>query len=197
MLINANLTIDRAPVPVPELEEEVDEDQEEDQEDNGNIHTQKRKSLIILTIQGDEDQMEEEGQWEDEDEEDDEDFDPENPDDDDGFVDIDIPEEELKELLAKEGLTLEDLKEMQADEEMDWGSTDNGLLGNLPAYLFMSPAERRKHFNKLNNKYYKDLESEKNVKDISHRRKVVFNATKNKVLGKSFVPSQCCSQLMI
>jgi len=50
-----------------------------------------------------------------------------------------------------------------------------GLLGDLPIYLFQTPKERKKYFDKLNQDYHNKLLKEKQIHKISHAKKVKFN----------------------
>ena len=59
-----------------------------------------------------------------------------------------------------------------------------GLLGDLPAYLFQTPKERQKFFSKLNKDYRDNLEKEKNLPDKTHKKHVKFNISKSQIFGK-------------
>lgn len=128
-----------------------------------------------------------------EEEDDDEDGDGDEEDDeeeeeDDDDDDREITEEELKEMLEKEGITLEEFRQMEEEEEEEefgFAMPVDASGGNFPPYLFMTPAQRKKYFGNLNTTYYKHLAEEK-IKKLSHNRQVKFNAKGNKTHGKSF-----------
>ncbi|KAM3141050.1 hypothetical protein pb186bvf_006851 [Paramecium bursaria] len=54
------------------------------------------------------------------------------------------------------------------------------IMDSVPAYLFMTPAEKRKYFRQINTKFHETLQNEQGKK-CTHERKVKFNLARNQI----------------
>lgn len=63
-------------------------------------------------------------------------------------------------------------------------------MSSVPAYLLMSPAQKRKYFKSINNQFHETLQKELGSQ-CSHSKSVQFDLEKNKI--KSIVHSNIFS----
>jgi len=99
---------------------------------------------------------------------------------------VELPEDWEEQLLDED--LIDEMIEEEGDDELAMLNNaimqGNGTVAGYPPYMFQTPKQQRKFFEKLNTDYYVKLEAAQKRK-LEHSRKVNFQLTKNTVKGNS------------
>ena len=97
----------------------------------------------------------------------------------------DAPDDEFKAYFLKRGLSLDRFHEFEsAQPEKTAEKKKTPKKGALPAYIFLTPKEKKAYFNNLNARYYNALTDEKGHKP-SCSMSVKFKTDEKEVVGKA------------
>jgi len=95
---------------------------------------------------------------------------------------VELPEDWEEQLLDED--LIDEMIEEEGDDELAMLNNaimqGNGTVAGYPPYMFQTPKQQRKFFEKLNTDYYVKLEAAQKRK-LEHSRKVNFQLTKNTV----------------